>query len=110
MQTVVVMYKLKRGADIEAYKHWWRTVDRPRHLALGCLNYDICQVDKIEGAPSPYYDIVEVVDIEDIEEWDRQAGSDIRQQIDKEWLQFGDLSTVVKIYCKRVEPVANVEE
>ena len=103
MQKVFVMYKLKPGVKIEDYRQWSRTLDQTvTPFQPGVHRFEVYEIEGAENGESPYM-IVEDVDVESWETWQKVLGSDAMKEVVKSWGEYGDESTLTVIYGKKVK-------
>jgi len=102
MQKVFVMYRLKKGVNIEDYKKWSRAVDqRVTPTQKGVHSF---QVYEIKGSQkgSPSCQIVEDIDVENWEVWQKVLEGKGMEKVLKEWGEYGDESTLVTIWGEKI--------
>ncbi|NMP32023.1 REDY-like protein HapK [Thalassotalea sp. M1531] len=92
MTTVVVLFNLKAGADQAAYQNWAKETDIP--TAGGLPSVDVFEVLKIEGLlmseEKPPYQYIEILKINDMEQFGKDVSSDIMQKVASEFQAFAD--------------------
>jgi hypothetical protein len=103
MEKVFVMYKLKPGVTIEEYRKWSISLDQkvtPFQPGVHRFEvYEIAGSDK--GAPA--YQIVEDIDVESWETWQKVTASEGMKEVMKTWGKYGDESTIMAIYGKKIK-------
>jgi len=102
MQRVFVMYKLKDGVSVESYKKWSREVDQkitPKQP--GIHRFDVYEIKGGQNGEAPYH-IVEVIDVENWEVWQKVLKSEAMNRVTNEWGNYGDESSVVMIYGEKI--------
>jgi hypothetical protein len=85
MTTMIVPIKLKDGADPAEYEKWAQERDIPTATSLPTVDsfhlYRVASL--IDGNPAPY-DYVEVIEINDIENFPKDVASEPMQKIAEE--------------------------
>ena len=103
MQKVFVMYKLKPGVDIRKYLEWSRTVDQTTTpFQPGVYRFEVYQMKGAEKGELPYQ-IIEDIDVESWEAWQRAVTGPGMAQVVKQWEDYGDASSVVMIYGDKIK-------
>ena len=92
MATLVVLFKLKKGADSNAYEAWAKATDLP--VVRGLPSVDRFSVYRIgglygSGDPAPY-DYVELIDLNDMKQFGADVGTDVMGRVAAEFRQFAD--------------------
>ena len=102
---IFTMHKLKPGASMEDYKKWSREVDHPESINQPEIQtfevYEILgSVDSDEG--SPEYDIIEVIDVENLEDI-RKVEERLKSFLEDEWMaRWVEKSTLVNLYGEKI--------
>lgn len=103
MQKVFVLYKLKPGVSIEDYRKWSVSLDQKvTPFQPGVHRFEVYEIEGAEKGKSPYM-IVEDVDVESWEAWQKVVAGDAMKEVVKTWGDYGDESTLTVIYGKKVE-------
>ncbi len=92
MQTLIVLFNLKDGADADTYEEWAKARDLPGVRALkNCERFDVLRTTGVFGtdAAAPYQ-YVEIIDITDLAEFRSEAGSEAMQSVVAEFREFAD--------------------
>ena len=89
MTTMIVPIRLKDGVNPADYEKWATERDIPTATSLPSVDsfalYKVASL--IDGSPAPYH-YVEVIEINDIEQFPKDAGSEKMQVIASELGQF----------------------
>jgi uncharacterized protein (TIGR02118 family) len=103
MQKVFVMYKLKQGVSIEAYRKWSVEVDQKvTPFQPGVHRFEVYEIEGAEKGKSPYM-IVEDIDVDSWGAWQKVVASDAMKKVVSEWGNYGDDSTITVIYGKKIK-------
>ena len=103
MQKVFVLYKLKPGVSIEDYRKWSVSLDQKvTPFQPGVHRFEVYEIEGAEKGESPYM-IVEDVDVESWEAWQKVVAGDAMKEVVKTWGDYGDESTLTVMYGKKVE-------
>lgn len=90
MTTLVILFNLKPGVDVDAYEAWARETDLPlvRNLA-SCAGFESLRVRSLFGsdAAAPYQ-YVEVIRITDVEDFRHDLASDAVQAVADQFANF----------------------
>jgi REDY-like protein HapK len=89
---IIVLFKLKAGADIAAYEKWATRIDRPAVNALPSVdNFTVHRATGLFGsdAPSPY-DYIEIIDIKGMDGFVADISSEAFQAIAAPFRDFAD--------------------
>lgn len=91
-ETLVVTYRLKDGADLDAFARWSAEVDGPR-----CRQFDACLSFDTFVVPTAAADeaqVVEVIGVTSAEAWNEAVAGPGHADVMEAWNAFGDDSTV----------------
>ena len=103
MQKVFCMYKLKSNVKIEDYRKWSREVDQvTTPFQPGVYRFEVYEI-KGAGKGKPSYQIVEDIDVESFEAWQKVLSSEAMKSVMKGWVNLGDESTLVMLYGDKVK-------
>ena len=103
MEKVFVMYRLKPGVSIEDYKKWSISVDQKViPFQPGIHRFEVYEIKGAEKGESPYM-IIEDVDVDSWEDWLKAVESDEMREVVKTWGEYGDESTLIVIYGKKIK-------
>lgn len=103
MQKVFVMYDLRPGVTLDEYKRWSREVDqRVTPKQEGCIRFEVYAIEGAEGGGQPRYQIVEDIEVESWEVWERTLNGPGMASIAEDFPKYADESTVQLIYGSRV--------
>ncbi|MBU2919619.1 REDY-like protein HapK [Psychrosphaera sp. F3M07] len=92
MTTIIVLFNLKDTAQVSEYESWAKTTDIP--TASGLPSVDKFAVLKAEGLlmsedNSPYQ-YIEILEINDMEQFGKDASSAVMQKVAGEFQSFAD--------------------
>ena len=92
MKTLIVLFRLKPGADVAAYESWARSTDLP--VVRGLPSVDGFEVFRTTGllgsdARAPY-DYVEMIAIRDTAQFGVDVATETMRQVASEFRQFAD--------------------
>jgi len=103
MKKVFVMYRLKPGVSIEDYKKWSVSLDQKvTPFQPGVHRFEVYEVQGAEKGESPYM-IVEDVDVDSWEAWQKAVESDGMKEVVTTWANYGDESTLITIYGEKIK-------
>jgi quinol monooxygenase YgiN len=103
MQKVFVMYKLKPGVKIEDYRKWSVSLDQKvTPFQPGCHRFEVYEIKGAEQGESPYQ-IVEDIDVESWEAWQKVVQSAGMKEVVTTWNDYGDASTLKVIYGNKIK-------
>lgn len=92
MKALIVLFRLKPGADRAAYENWARQTDLPivRNLS-SVASFDLYRTRGLfgSGEPAPY-EYVEVIRIADLDRFGGEVGSETMQKVAGEFRGFAD--------------------
>ncbi|ALS33287.1 hypothetical protein PTRA_a2171 [Pseudoalteromonas translucida KMM 520] len=92
MTTIVVLFNLKAGVDESTYQAWAKETDIP--AAGGLPSVDVFEVLKAEGLlmseEKPPYKYIEILKINDMDQFAKDVSSQMMQKIANEFQQFAD--------------------
>jgi hypothetical protein len=103
MQKVFVMYKLKPGVSIADYRKWSTGLDQKvTPFQPGVHRFEVYEIQGAEKGESPYM-IVEDIDVDSWEAWQKTVNGEGMREVVKTWNDYGDASTLITIYGKKVK-------
>ena len=103
MQKVFVMYKLKPGVSIEEYRKWSISLDQKvTPFMPGVHRFEVYEIEGAEKG-EPQYQIVEDVDVDSWEAWQKVVASEAMKEVVETWGNYGDESTLRMIYGKKIK-------
>ena len=92
MKALIVLFKLKPGADRAAYETWARQTDLPvvRNLS-SVASFDLYRTLGVFGSEDPApYEYVEVIHIADLDRFGSEVASATMQKVAGEFRAFAD--------------------
>ncbi len=99
MQTVMMVYNLKKGIDPEDYKKYSLEVDQPLVNSLSSVRE--FNVYFVKG-PEKIWDVFETILIKSWEEFDRETQTEEMIEADKEWHQWIDEDSLRIVYGDKI--------
>jgi hypothetical protein len=91
-QTLIVLFRLKAGADVSAYENWARSTDLPIVRKLPSVEgFDLYRTASLLGSPDrPPYDYVEMIGIRDMGAFGADVATDTMRRVAGEFQAFAD--------------------
>lgn len=92
MKALIVLFRLKPGADRTAYETWARQTDLPivRNLS-SVASFDLYRIQGLFGSgEAAPYEYVEVIRIADLDRFGGEVGSATMQKVAGEFRAFAD--------------------
>jgi uncharacterized protein (TIGR02118 family) len=103
LQKVFSMYKLRPDVKIEDYRKWSREVDQVITASQpGVHHFEVYEI-KGAGKGAPPYQIVEDIDVDSFEAWQKVLSNEAMKKVGKGWANYADESTLVVIYGEKVK-------
>ena len=103
MQKVFVLYRLKPGVKLEDYRKWSVNKDqKTTPFQPSVHRFEVYEIEGAEKGQSPYQ-IVEDIDVESWEAWQKVVKSEGMKQVVETWGKYGDESTLTVIYGKKIK-------
>ena len=92
MTTLIVLFRLQSGSDVQAYEDWARQTDLP--IVRDLPSVDAFRVYRVGGlfgtdAQAPY-DYVEMIDVSDMAQFGEDVATDTMARVAAEFRQFAD--------------------
>jgi hypothetical protein len=95
---VLITYKLRPGVTLDRFRRWSRDVDQVILLKQpGVRRYQVLEVTARPKGEAPF-DIVENIDVESREAWEKVNGYPDMVPVVKEWLELCDPDSVSVVY------------
>ena len=95
MQRLIVMYNLKPGVSMEDYKKYSIEVEQKIVPSLpGVFRFEVFEV-KDEESSNTNSKIIEDVDVESKEAWQKALDSDVMKPVSEQWAKYGDVVLLV---------------
>jgi hypothetical protein len=102
MVRVFITYKLRRGVSRDHYRRWSREVDQAvASRQPGVLSYRVFEVSGSGKGDAPC-DIVEEIEAESREAWEKVNEYPEMKPVVKEWLELCDPDSVSVLYVVAV--------
>jgi hypothetical protein len=100
---VFTLYRLNDGVDVEEFKRWSLEVDQPTcHRMESCHRFEVHLITGgSQGDVS--FDVIEDIDVESWEGWQRDQASEGFSQIREEWPRFGDAGSLISFECEKIQ-------
>ncbi len=91
MTRIIVLVNLKPGKSRADYEAWATSTDLPTVNALGSIDgFDLFEATGLLGGGKPPYDYVEVIDVNDMEAFGRDAATAEMARIAGEFQAWAD--------------------
>lgn len=92
MKNIVVLFNLKPGVDVNAYEYWAKSTDLPTVNGLESVNkFDVFKTTGLLGSDaSAPYQYVELLVINDFDQFGQQVATDTMKKVASEFQQFAD--------------------
>jgi hypothetical protein len=92
MKNIVVLFNLKPGVDVNAYEDWAKSTDLPTVNGLESVNkFDVFKTTGLLGSDaSAPYQYVELLVINDFDQFGQQVATDTMKKVASEFQQFAD--------------------
>lgn len=92
MQTLIVLFRLKPGADVSVYEAWARSTDLPIVRQLPSVAaFDVFRAAGLFGSSEKApYDYVEVIGIRDLHGFRGDVATETMRRVAGEFRQFAD--------------------
>lgn len=92
MQTLIVLFRLKPGADRAAYEAWARATDLPIVRRLPSVaGFELFRAASLLGSDArPPYDYVEQIEIRDTAQFGQDVAQDTMRRVAGEFRGFAD--------------------
>lgn len=88
---LIVLFSLKPGVSHDDYKAWALAHDLPTVRALPSISgFDVFQVTSLLGGGTPPYDYVEIIDVDDLDQFGKDVASERMQAIAAEFGALAD--------------------
>lgn len=89
---IIVLFNLKPETDVAAYEEWARTRDLPNVRALTSIDdFQIFRATGLLGTDAaPPYRYVEIIDVNDMDDFGKQVASEAMQKVAAEFQAFTD--------------------
>ena len=105
MQRVFVMYKLKPGVSMDDYRKWSQEVDQKiTPHQPGVKSFKVFEIKGAEKGTPPYQ-IVEDIEVESWEAWQKVVSGEGMKKVITEWNNYGDADTLIAVYGDQIEPI-----
>ena len=92
MKTLIVLFRLKPGADAASYESWARSTDLPIVRKLPSVaGFEVFRTGSLLGSDArPPYDYVEVIEIRAMTGFGADVATDTMRRVAGEFRQFAD--------------------
>ena len=92
MKTLIVLFRLKPGADASAYESWARSTDLPVVRGLPSVDgFEVFRTAGLLGSDArPPYDYVEMIGIRDTAQFGVDVATETMRRVASEFRQFAD--------------------
>jgi hypothetical protein len=92
MKTLIVLFRLKPGAEVSAYESWARSTDLPVVRGLPSVEgFEVFRTTGLLGSNArPPYDYVEMIGIRDTGQFGVDVATETMRKVASEFRQFAD--------------------
>ena len=92
MKTLIVLFRLKPGAEVSAYEAWARSTDLPVVRSLPSVEgFEVFRTASLLGSDArPPYDYVEMIGIRDTTRFGADVATETMRRVASEFRQFAD--------------------
>jgi len=103
MPTLVVLFNLKSGVNIEDYENWARSTDLPTVSSLASVSkFQVLRTVSVLGsAAAPPFQYVETIEVQDLPGLFNDIASPLMQKIAAEFQAFADAP--IFMLCNSIE-------
>ena len=102
MARMFAFYKLKPGADVEAFKKHMATVDQPACRKFpGVRRFDVFVLKTTKG--SFPFDVAEVIDVDSFDVWEKLCTDPEHQPLIEAWKQYGNETSLAFVQGEGTE-------
>lgn len=100
---VFTLYRLNKGVDLDEFKRWSLDVDQPTcHRMKSCHRFEVHLITG--GSPTDLpFDVIEDINVESWEGWQRDQASEGFSQIREEWPRFGNEASLISFQCEKIQ-------
>jgi hypothetical protein len=101
MVTIFIMYNLHKSVDIEDYKRFHYTRDKPTVLSQpGIRSFTLYKVTG--GSNAPPREIVETIEADSWEAWTRARSTKGMLELHEDWKRYCDEASLLMNYGERI--------
>ncbi len=92
MQTLIVLFRLKPGVDVQAYEEWAKSTDLPIVRELPSVaGFDLYKVSGLLGSDgNAPYEYVEKIEVSDMHQFGDDVGTETMRRVASEFQGFAD--------------------
>jgi len=91
MNTLIVLFNLKKDADSGAYEAWAKATDLPVVRGLSSVDsFEVYRSQGLFGGGEAPYEYVEMIDINDVDQFGTEVGSATMAKVASEFQGFAD--------------------
>ncbi len=89
---IVVLFNLKSGVEVSDYEKWARETDLPTVNSLKSVGrFEVFRSTSVLGSDTaPPYQYIEIIDVEDMEDFGGEVGTDHMQKVAGEFQGLAD--------------------
>ena len=103
MQRIFIMYKLKPEVNINEYRNFSINLDQKiTRNQPGVIRFEVFEIKGSEKGEIPYA-IVEDIDVENWDEWQKVVNSKEMQPVVEEWSRLADESSAITIFGDKIK-------
>jgi len=95
MTTLIVLFNLKPGVDVQAYEKWAKTTDLPVVRTLPSIaSFSVYRSAGLLGGDGQApYQYVEILDVSNMQQFGADVGTDMMAKVAGEFREFADSPT-----------------
>ena len=91
MNTLIVLFNLKKDADSGVYESWAKATDLPVVRGLSSVDsFEVYRSQGLFGGGAAPYEYVEMIDINDVDQFGTEVGSATMAKVAGEFQGFAD--------------------
>ncbi len=99
MQTMIMVYKLRKGVSLGEYKKFSLEVDQPLVNSFEAVKeFNIYFV----VGPEKIWDIFEVIKVDSYEAWEKVTQTDEMKKHDKDWREYVNEDSIKFVYGEKI--------
>lgn len=100
---VFTLYRLNEGVDIDEFKQWSVSIDQPTCLRMeSCRRFEVHLIKEGSSETIPF-DVIEDIEVDSWDAWQRDQASEGFSQIREEWPRFGDGTTLISFPVEQIQ-------
>jgi hypothetical protein len=103
-----MLYRIRPGKSMDQYRKYSREVDQKiwREEILGKIpGIKSFKVYEVKGGnPKPPYDIIEDLEVDNLEAWERFQKSSVTEKTGPPWREISDEASMYLAYAEQIPP------